>query len=318
MPRVMVTGAFGFLAPYIAAELHARGWQVTGIGRRPPAGRGRMWPRGAELFDAELTDCVVDEILAELQPDAVVHAAGPSSVPWSLTDPVGDFQSSTGLLFLLLNAIRVYLPSTRVVLLSSAAVYGDPEVLPIAEDAALRPISPYGFHKLLCEKVIEEFFVVYGVAGCTVRVFSAYGTGLARQVLWDIARQASVDKLVRLMGTGSETRDFVHATDVARGVAAVLERGRFHGEAYNLASGVETTIRDLAARVIAALGANAAVTFDQQIRRGDPVRWKADLSRISALGYVPEISIEEGIADYASWVAQAIRPALSYSPVLMY
>lgn len=318
MKRVIITGAFGFLAPYIAAELHARGWSVTGVGRKRSTHGVLPWPRGVERFNAELTDNVFEELLSDLQPEAVVHAAGPSSVPWSMKDPAGDFLSSTELFFLLLNTTRVYSPRSRVVLLSSAALYGEPARLPVSEDAELKPISPYGFHKLLCEKLLEEFLVVYRVAGCTVRVFSAYGVGLTRQVIWDIARQASVSCTVRLMGTGSESRDFVHASDVAQGIAAVLEQGRFQGEAYNVASGAETTIRQLAKLMIDALGTRATVFFNGKARHGGPARWKADLSRISALGYAPEVALQQGIEDYISWVVEATRQEFSTSAHLMY
>jgi len=189
-----------------------------------------------------------------------------------------------------------------VVFLSSAAVYGNPASIPIDEEGPLRPISPYGFHKLLSEKLAEEFHVVYGLRTCIVRIFSAYGPGLQRQVLWDICQKALSEPVVQLLGTGRETRDFVHASDVARGIRTVLEHASFQSEAYNLATGVETTIQDLASKLLNALDVTSSISFDGTVRQGDPMRWQADISRLSKLGFCPRISLAEGTRDYTRWV----------------
>jgi UDP-glucose 4-epimerase len=121
-------------------------------------------------------------------------------------------------------------------------------------------------------------------------------------VLWDICRQAMSQPVVTLMGTGTESRDFIHADDVARGIGAVIDGGDFNAGVYNLATGVETTIRDLARMLLAAIGRTATVEFSGLARQGDPTSWRADIGRLSALGYVPKVSIAEGAAAYARWV----------------
>ena len=189
-----------------------------------------------------------------------------------------------------------------VLLFSSAAVYGNPQTLPVHEEAPLRPISPYGFHKKICEILIEEFYSVYGIRGCSVRIFSAYGAGLKRQVLWDISRKALWDNVVNLQGTGEETRDFVHAEDVARGLRIIADQATFSAEAYNLSYGVATTIREVAETLVAELGRNCAIDFSQVRMAGDPLFWQADITRLSKLGYEPRISFAHGAASYAKRV----------------
>jgi len=145
--------------------------------------------------------------------------------------------------------------------------------------------------------------------GCSVRIFSAYGYPLRRQVLWDVTRQIIAERAVKLFGTGEETRDFVHARDVARGVRMVIDNSAFEGEAYNLATGQETSIRDLVGMVTAALGRTPEVQWSGTARVGDPNNWRADIGRIAALGFTPRVSIADGVREYVKWVEQTAAVA---------
>lgn len=306
-PRVLVTGSGGFLGRYIVAHISALGYKVIGLDRRPVAEADPARRHLAEWHHIGLPSPDLHVLLEHLRPDALIHAAGPASVPHSITDPAIDFQGSAEVYFQVLDCVRRNAPECRVVLLSSAAVYGNPLELPVKEDVPLHPISPYGFHKLICEKLTEEFRSIYNMRVCSVRIFSAYGPGLSQQVLWDICKKARNHADVKLLGTGEETRDFIHARDVAQGLAIILERGRFDGEAYNLGTGEETKICDLARMVVMALGRNPQIQFEGSMRPGDPLRWRADIAHLSKLGYYPRISITEGVKDYAQWVLSNFR-----------
>jgi nucleoside-diphosphate-sugar epimerase len=140
-----------------------------------------------------------------------------------------------------------------------------------------------------------------------VRVFSAYGRGLQRQVVYDAIRMLRASEPGRpavFRGTGQEARDFVHVDDVARGVHAVIQGAAWRGEAYNLASGASTTIGQLVEMVQSILGAPTAATFDGVTERGHPLVWQADIARIRALGFEPAWTLKRGIADLVeSWEA---------------
>jgi UDP-glucose 4-epimerase len=221
----------------------------------------------------------------------------------SLADPAADFQGSVVALACVLDAARRIVPACRVLFLSSAAVYGDPAGLPISEQTPHWPLSPYGYHKSLCERLLEEYWSVYGLPGASLRLFSAYGPGLKRQVMWDVCQKVLRSDEVELFGTGEETRDFVHARDIGRAIALLLERAAFQAEAYNLASGEETRIADLARMIARALGRSVRLRFSGESRRGDPLRWRADLTRITGLGYRQGIPLEHGVAEYVAWAA---------------
>ncbi|HJU48573.1 MAG TPA: NAD-dependent epimerase/dehydratase family protein [Gaiellaceae bacterium] len=278
---IAVTGHRGFLGGAIARRLAEAGWDVTGLGRP----------------EVEIPSNAFDDALDRLRPDVVVHAAGPASVPASFEDPAADHAGSVDVL----RALVERLGDARLVYLSSAAVYGQPASLPVGEAAPLQPMSPYGRHRAECERLLADA----GARATVLRIFSAYGEGLRRQVLWDICRQAR-HGAVELAGDGGESRDFVHASDVAAAVAAAVRRAEFAGEAFNVASGVETTIAELARLLVAALGAESEIRFTGQARAGDPRRWRGDVTRAAArLGYRPAVSIEEGAGRYASWFARA-------------
>lgn len=295
---VLLTGACGFLGSRIAKRLSAAGYRVVGIDRCESAD-----PSLSDHHVMSLPDQRFFEILAAETPGAVVHTAGPASVVGSVDDPLADFNGSVATHAFLFDAVRRFSPDSRVVMLSSAAVYGDPVSLPVHEDAPLAPISPYGFHKIMCETLAREFHVVYGVRTCALRIFSAYGAGLRRQILWDVCEKA-VQGHVELMGSGQQTRDFVHTDDVAAAIECLLASAPFEGEAYNCASGVETTIRELAEKLAACVNPAAPVSFSGVDRPGDPMRWRADISALSRLGFKPSVAFDDGVAEYCAWYQQ--------------
>jgi UDP-glucose 4-epimerase len=132
-------------------------------------------------------------------------------------------------------------------------------------------------------------------------VFSAYGPGLRRQIVWDICRRALSEDVLELRGTGYESRDFIHGHDVARAFAHLVDHARAQGEVYNVASGTETTIRDLAALVLAGLDPSPRLRFSGESHPGNPMNWRADVGSLAELGFVPEIDLEQGVTGYLDW-----------------
>ena len=296
---VLITGVAGFLGRSIARQFAAQGARLIGVDDVPQenAPIGNL----SAFFRMRLPSSDFTGLLRTHRPDVLIHCAGRASVPLSLTEPAEDFASGPVLTFDLLNQLRIESPRCRFVFLSSAALYGNPVALPVRESDAIAPLSPYGFHKWQCEELCREFATVYGLQTASARIFSAYGPGLRRQVVWDICERVILGRPLSLHGTGGESRDFIHGADVARGLALLAEKAPAHGEVYNLATGREVTIADLAALIIRALGAQVEPIFDGTVRAGDPRNWRADISRIAALGFEPQVRIEEGIETFAAW-----------------
>jgi UDP-glucose 4-epimerase len=304
--KVLITGAGGFLGRYISRHFHEEGCETYGLGNSSPENAPTLWL--SRYRQCRLPEAAALSFVAECQPDVVIHCAGRASVPQSFQDPAKDFESNTIVPFELVEALRRLSPSCRYIFLSSAAVYGNPASLPIHETSAVRPISPYGFHKRQAELVCEEYATIHQVRGCSLRIFSAYGVGLQRQVLWDTAAKLhSGTRKIRLFGTGDETRDFIHARDIAAAIGVVAESAPLQGEVYNLASGVETRIADLVGMLMEKSGIDIPVEWDGVAQPGNPSRWQADISRISQLGFVPRQELELGITEYVKWSTPLLR-----------
>ncbi len=301
--RALITGAAGFLGRYIGRELRRQAWHVIGVDREQARREAQEVFEEFEVI--QLPSDGLASLLRKSQPFLLVHAAGPASVPLSVSDPLADFTQSVPVFYDLLDAVRSAAPDCRVLLLSSAAVYGQPDELPVTEQAPRRPISPYGYHKLMCELAAEEFARVYGVKTACARVWSAYGPGLRRQVLWDMLLKLKNTGELRLDGTGEETRDFIHAADVARAIAVIGSEGTFKGEAYNVGTGRETSVRALANLLLSASARpNAELIFSGSLRSGDPQRWRSDISLLKGMGFEPQVKIEAGVREYVQWASE--------------
>ena len=280
----LVTGASGFLGGAVGAAAMAAGHQVLGLGRGAPAPAD--WGGDYRRVDFTSAGTLADAI-REAAPDFVAHFAGTASVGASFQSPTEDFEGSTGLWFRLLEAIRLSGRRPRIVLASSAAVYGSPEVLPTPEGAPRRPESPYGFHKLLSEQAAEEFAKCFGFSIVSLRFFSVFGERQKRLLVWEIFEQlCRGTPSLRLKGTGGERRDFLPVDEAAAavaGVSAAWPAGPGEFRPLNVASGTSVSVREVAETLRACAGSSAEIVFGNEDLRGNPAHWQADISSLQKL-----------------------------------
>ena len=299
MKTVLITGVAGFIGRYVARHFSAQGWSVVGIDNATPENAPTANLKAYQRL--QMPDVALNSFLQAHQPDVCIHCAGRASVGLSMTDPLADFYANTVLTFEILDALRLSAPSCRFIFLSSAAVYGNPASLPVSETQSTAPLSPYGFHKLQGEQLCLEFAKVHGLPTASVRIFSAYGPGLRRQVVWDICQKALTQNTVQLQGTGQESRDFIHALDIAKALFAIATSAAMQGEVYNLAVGREVTIAELAGLVLEALEYEGKLEFDGKVPIGNPLNWQSDISKLQTLGFIPSVSLERGVQTFANW-----------------
>lgn len=279
----VITGASGFIGGAMCRELEKRGFSVTGVTRRP-------------VMEAEFPVRVIDysidsvaRLVSELRPSVLFHAVGTASVAGSIADPERDFASSVLMFQHVLEGVRRSGVPCRVVFPSSAAVYGNPETLPVAESAARRPISPYGHNKAICEILASAYGTCFGVPSLVLRIFSMFGPAQRNLLVWDLFRKFRDDPEVFLDGTGEEARDFIHVEDFAAQAMLAIERTTATHAVLNVGAGLSVTVLQVAQRIGALLGSSKPVRFTGRQRPGDPLAWRADLSAFEALGGAPVV-----------------------------
>jgi UDP-glucose 4-epimerase len=299
-PRtVLITGVAGFIGRYVSRYFSQQGWTVIGTDNAPPENAPIT---NLHIYQRlRLPDAGLQTLVQQHPPHVLIHCAGRASVGISVSDPISDFYGNTVVTLETLNTLRLFAPECRFVFLSSAAVYGNPIALPVSEEQRTAPLSPYGFHKLQGEQLCLEFCQIYQVPTASARIFSAYGPGLRRQVMWDICNKASQGKILHLQGTGQESRDFIHALDIAKALMSIALKAPMQGEVYNLATGREVTIAELARLLMASLEGGYTLSFDGVIPIGNPLNWQADITKLYQLGFSPEVTLEQGVKIFANW-----------------
>ena len=299
MSKVLITGVSGFLGLHAANHFLQNGWSVVGIDRLPVERKPDV--EFLEYYSLDLPSPNFGRIIQDQNPHLVIHCAGLASVDLSILDPEPDYLSGPALVFDLLNNLRIHKSDCQFILISSAAVYGNPTQLPVTENQEPAPLSPYGYHKWQAELLCQEFSQVYGLSTCSVRVFSAYGPGLRRQVIWDICNKILKNKSLILHGTGKESRDFIHVEDITHAFEIISKNADMNGEVYNLANGQDISISRLADLICEHLGSKLEPAFDGSTHVGNPNNWKADITKIKNLGFEPLINFDDGIKNVVNW-----------------
>jgi UDP-glucose 4-epimerase len=297
--RALALGGTGFIGRHLVAHLADQGIETTTVGRQGLAGAPEAWT----VVQGELDELDLGELLTESRPDVVFHLAGTSLVPPSLEAPREDLMANVGTTIRVLEAMR-RLPSPPVVVfVSSAAVYGTAKHVPMDEDHPLAPVSPYGVSKLAAEQYVRLYCDLHGLSGVSVRPFSVYGPRQRKLAVYDLLRRlASGEDPLRVEGSREVSRDFVWVGDAVRGLLQLGRAAPARGEAYNLASGVETTLGELVNLLIEVSGGAIRAEFSGTVRPGDPLRWAGDPSRAAALGVACDTPLPVGLQLTAEWL----------------
>jgi UDP-glucose 4-epimerase len=303
---ILVTGARGFIGRTVCRHLADQGLRVCGLGHGDvPAGELEhsglgCWRQG----DVDFAN--LDGLAATHGPfGAVVHLAGGSTVGASLRAPLEDFNRTCRSSVQLLDWIRVRSPHTAVLVISSAAVYGAGHSGPIREDAATAPASPYGTHKLVMELVCRSYVRDFGLKAAILRLFSVYGEGLKKQLLWDLCVALAREGGALLGGSGEELRDWIHVSDAAELIRLTLATASTECPIFNGGTGRSATVAQIATHVAGCWSPAAQVRFSGVQRAGDPRCLLADPARVTGIGFHPRIELYAGLSRYVQWFRES-------------
>ncbi|MCS3683849.1 NAD-dependent epimerase/dehydratase family protein [Salinibacter ruber] len=299
---ILVTGGAGFIGSHVADALLAEGHEVHILDN---LSTGRRWkaPEGAPLFEHDIRSEAAASLFAEHQYDCLVHHAAQMDVRKSVEDPSFDADVNVrGLLNLMEAGIGQGL---RKVLFASTggAIYGEPEYTPQDEKHPLRPVSPYGVAKLAAEKYLHYYRAQYEVETVSLRYANVYGP---RQNPGGEAGVVAIftNEMLRggqpvINGSGEQTRDYVYVGDVVEANLAAL---KCEGSGtFNVGTGRETSVTEL----FRALRAETGADLDEAhgpAKPGEQQRSVLGYERAEEkLGWVPRVSVEEGLARTVDW-----------------
>jgi UDP-glucose 4-epimerase len=312
---VVVTGGAGFIGSHTVDLLIEQGRRVVVLdnfstGRRSNLSRWsdpRFALGGAEpALEIAVAD-VAHGIFAALAPITakhgpvrqIIHLAAQVSVVHSVANPLVDMQVNYGGTLHVLEYART-MGVGKVVLASSAAVYGEVATLPVVESAPTQPMSPYGIDKYASELALAYYQSVFAVATSSLRFFNVYGprqdpSSPYSGVISIFADRAGSGRDLTVFGDGSQTRDFVYVGDVARAIAAATQSGRGH-PVINIGTGRAITIKELAHTVVELCGGRSAIVH-APARAGEIQSSVAAVQRMhTELGVRAETALAQGLA----------------------
>ena len=292
--KILVTGVSGQLGSYIAEAL-SKEHEIVGLDLRKP-----VFPVGkARFVMGDIGDYRLAMDLCRGS-DVVIHTAAQVSVDRSISDPVFDAKEN------ILGTVNMLEAATKsmvgqFIYISSAAIYGTPQNIPVDESHPTRPLSPYGVSKLAGENYAFAFGETYGLSVTSIRPFNIYSP---RQdpnspysgVITRFVERVGEGKPPVIQGDGGQTRDFVSAADVVRMAELCLGQDRAKGQIFNCGTGKGTSIKELA-NIIIKLSGKKLDPEMAPARKGDIRDSVADISRArKLLGYKPTVTLKEGLA----------------------
>jgi UDP-glucose 4-epimerase len=290
LPIVVVTGGAGFIGSHVVDHLLENHHRVVVLDNFSTGKRANLG-RWAEHGALHVVTCdVAHGIFAALAPitrdhgpvERIVHLAAQVAVMHSIANPLHDMSVNYGGTLHVLEYARAT-GVRKVVIASSAAVYGDVAELPVDEDARCRPVSPYGIDKLASETAVDYYAMVHGVPGAALRFFNVYGprqdpSSPYSGVISIFADRARAGRPLTIFGDGQQTRDFVYVGDVVRAIAAALAHPAPFVLA-NVGTGRETSVLDLARAIVELAGAHVPIEH-AAARAGEIVKSYAKVDRL--------------------------------------
>jgi UDP-glucose 4-epimerase len=323
---VLVTGGAGYIGSHMVLALVEAGESVVVIDNLS-TGFSAFLPEGVPLFIGDAGDeNLVEGVIEQHNIESIIHFAGSVVVPDSMRDPLGYYRNNTFTTRSLLNA-AVKCDINRFIFSSTAAVYGNPEQVPVPEIAPTRPLSPYGFSKLMSEIMLHDVATAHGMKYVALRYFNVAGADPQGRVglatigathLLKIAVEAATGQRAKIdvFGTdyptpdGSCIRDFIHVSDLAQAHRAALLylRGGGNSVTLNCGYGRGYSVLETIEAVRRISGRNFAIQYAAR-RPGDIMTMVADTSRMRALlDWAPQFDDLDTIATHAlAWEEKLLR-----------
>lgn len=308
--KCLVTGGAGFIGSHIIGHLLKKGYETVCLDNLDPAYDVNAKKRNIapffkdhnfEFVEGDIRDRdLLKDMVIDI--DYIFHEAALVSVVESMINPVKAIEINTiGTLNILEAA--VFGNVRKVILASSAAVYGDAPVLPKKESMIPAPKSPYAISKLDCEYAARIYYEEHGLRTTSLRYFNVYGPAQDPTSPYAAAIPIFINRAVNnedilIYGDGTQTRDFIFVNDVVLANELVMTKG--DGKVLNVASGISISINEVAEKIVASTGSRSDILHEKE-RSGDIKHSVADISEIRRLGFKPGSDMEDGLKRTIEW-----------------
>lgn len=302
--KALVTGGAGFIGSNIVKLLLKKGYKVIVLDNLSTGYRHNLLSLPeVEFIEADILDTsAVTSAMNSV--DVVFHLAASVGNVRSLENPILDSKINVLGTLNILQAARRF-DVQKVVYSSSAAIFGELKYLPIGEDHPLDPDTPYAVSKLAGEKYCLSYARLYDIEAICLRYFNVYGVNQYYDAYGNVipifATRQLAGKPLTIYGDGEQTRDFVNVKDVAQANFLAAEAKGISGT-FNIGCGEAITINELA-RLMQNVSGLPTEIIHTEPRKGDVRHSRANISAVSSqLGFVPTVSLEEGLLEYFAWL----------------
>ncbi len=304
MPKkqtVLVTGGAGFIGSHLVDRLVDNGYAVRVLDNLSTGKLSNIQEHiksgNVDFIEGDIKDpeIVRDSVKGV---DAVAHLAAVVSVPFSVTNPKITFETNVDGTHNLLKALAEERMG-KFLFISSCAVYGEPEYLPVDENHSTSPVSPYAESKLLAEKVCLDYQKKKLLKTTVFRLFNVYGLrqGLNEYsgVITKFIDQVEQESPLTIYGDGSQTRDFVHVSSVVEAALQALDSPMAEGEIFNVGTGKPVSIQELAETILTLTGSELPI-IHKKARAGDIKQSYANIVKAAELlDYNPQVTLKDGL-----------------------
>ena len=320
--KILVTGGCGFIGSHVVDAYIDAGHEVIVVDKNK-----KNINKKAEYVILDLTgnnhnnqNCSIEELFEKNKFDVVNHHAAQVSAPFSLQDPIEDSEVNTVVTVKLLELCRKH-DVKKFIFSSSAAVYGNPNKLPIIEETQCVPISPYGLSKKIAEEYVRLYGELYGIQYTIFRYANAYGPRQSSSkescVISVFVKNAVCNDDIVLFGDGLQTRDFVYVKDIVNANLVVLDNNvvnsincrlnnndnNMHNNIINISSNRAVSIKELAEEVKNITKSSSEI-INKEERKGDIRHSVLDNAKMKKLFELKTTSLHEGLKETVLWYKQ--------------
>ena len=300
MKKILITGAKGFLGSNTVKYFKSLGYETYGIGHGTISD-GDLKKIGLDCWRKD--DISMDSILKfEKNFDVIVHCGGSGSVSFSFEHINEDFKRTVDGTLEVLEYIKTYNSNAHLIYPSSPAVQGEHPDFPIKESYIGKPVSPYGYHKKIAENLCESYSKEFDLNISITRLYSVYGNGLKKQLLWDACKKISNSRdEVIFWGTGNETRDFIHINDVLSLFNRLLGiNNKFL--IINGGTGIKYSVKSVVEMLRDMINPDISVSFNNKVNKGNPLYYLADTNKLETHGFEAKKNFKHELNNYVEWV----------------